>query len=116
MLLGIYARFLDPQTYVGFLENSYTYVTVVQVGDFAAGAEAQTVLPGGVYSASTSDIFQAATPGEFEKYLVKLGETESEALILMWLEANTVTLGSYLFFVILGLSLVALRVLSSVLR
>lgn len=116
MLFGFYVRFLDPQTYVGFPGNSYTYVTTAQVGSFVTNVDAQTVLPESVYSASSSDIFQASTPEQLEQRLVRLGETEAEMLVQTWFEANTVTLGSYLLFAALGLSFVALRSLTTFLR
>ena len=39
VLLGLEARFLDPETYVGFPAASYTYVTTAQVGAFVKGRE-----------------------------------------------------------------------------
>ena len=116
VLLSLYVRFLDPQTYLGFPENSYTYVTAAQVGGFVIDAQAETVLPESVYSASASDIFQAATPGELERRLVGLGEAEVEALTQTWVEANAVTPSSYLLFAAFGLSFAVLRVLTAFLR
>lgn len=116
VLLSLYVRFLDPQTYVGFPKNSYTYVTTAQVGGFTADTTAETVLPESVYSASGSDIFQAATTERLEQHLIKLGETQAEGLVKTWLEANAVTLSSYLLFTALGLSFALLRVLSALLR
>jgi len=115
-LISLYVRFLDPQTYVGFPKNSYTYVTTAQVGSFVGNADAETVLPERVYSASASDIFQAETPEKLEQRLVSLGETEGAALTQTWVEANAVRPGSYLLFAALGLSFALLRVLPRVLR
>ena len=116
VLLSLYVRFLDPQTYVGFPEHSYTYVTSAQVGRTVKGAGAETVLPERIYSASASDIFQAATPQQLEQRLVALGEAEAVSLTKTWLEANAVTLRSYLVFTALGLSLIALRGLTFIFR
>ena len=116
ILLNLYARFLDPRTYIGFPKNSYTYVTTAQVGSFVEDGTTETVLAESIYSASGSDIFQATTAERLEQRLVMLGAAEAEALTQTWLEANAVTLGSYLLFTALGLSFVALRVLSAVLR
>ena len=115
-LLSLYVRFLDPKTYIGFPENSYTYVTSAQVGGFISDATAQTALPESLYTASASDIFQAATPGQLEQRLVALGEAEVRAVTQTWLEANTVALSRYLLFAALGLSFIALRILNTLLR
>lgn len=47
VLLTLYARFLDPKTYVGFQPDSYTYVSSAQVGAFVGAAGPETALPGG---------------------------------------------------------------------
>ena len=116
VLLSLYVRFLDPKTYVGFPKHSYTYVTSAQVGNAVEGVGAETVLPERIYSASASDIFQAATPEKLGQQLVPLGNAEAASLTQTWLEANAVSLNSYLLFAALGLSLVALRVLAFILR
>ena len=116
VLLSLYVRFLDPKTYVGFPENSYTYVISAQVGRFIRGVGAEAVLPERIYSASASDIFQAATPEKLGQRLATLGNAEAASLTRTWLEANAVSLNSYLLFAALGLSLVALRILTFALR
>ena len=116
VLLSLYVRFLDPKTYVGFPKHSYTYVTTAQVGNFIKGAGAEAVLLERIYSASASDIFQAATLQKLGQRLVTLGNAEAASLTRTWLEANAVSLNSYLLFAALGLSFVALRVLAFMLR
>ena len=116
VLLSLYVRFLDPRTYVGFPKYSYTYVISAQVGNTVKGAGAETVLPERIYTASASDIFQAATPQKLGQQLVTLGNAEAASLTRTWLEANAVSLNSYLLFAALGLSFVALRVLAFMLR
>lgn len=116
VLLSLYVRFLDPKTYVGFPKHSYTYVTSAQVGNAVKGAGAATVLPERIYTASVSDIFQAATPEKLGQRLVSLGNAEAESLTQTWLEANVVLLNSYLLFAVLGSSLIALRVLTFAFR
>lgn len=116
VLLDLYARFLDPKTYLGFLEDSYTYVASAQVGAFAANVPYGTALPEGRYAESVSDIFQARTLSGLETRLTSLGETQVEALATAWLEANPVTLSSYLLFAALGLALASFRALPCFLR
>lgn len=108
VMLELYARFLDPGTYVGFPEDSYTYVVTTQVGSRPADV-AETVLPEGRYAASVSDIVQAATAEDLSTQLVSLGNEQVRALAMTWREANVVPPGTYLAFAALGLSLLALR-------
>lgn len=112
VLLGLEARFLDPETYVGFPEASYTYVTTAQVGSFVTNADPDTALSERRYTGSASDIFQARTPEALETRLVALGQAQVGMLVQAWLEANAVTSGSYLRFAALGLALAALRAVS----
>ncbi len=114
VLLNLYVRFLDPKTYVGFPKRSYTYVTSAQVGNFVQGVGAEAVLPERIYSASASDIFQAATPQKIGQHLTTLGNAEAASLTQTWLEANAVSPSSYLLFAALGSSFVALRTLTFV--
>ncbi len=111
VLLDLYARFLDPRTYLGFPEGSYTYVASAQVGVFAANVPYGTALLEGRYAESVGDIFQARTLTRLETRLTSLGETQVEALATAWSEANPVTLDSYLLFAVLGLALASLRTL-----
>ena len=112
VLLGLEARFLDPETYQGFPEASYTYVTTAQVGSFVKDANPDTALPERRYTGSASDIFQARTPEALEARLTTLGREEVETLVQAWLEANVVTPSSILRFAALGLVLALLRAVS----
>ena len=112
VLLGLEARFLDPETYQGFPAASYTYVTTAQVGSFVKGANPDTALPERRYTGSSSDIFQARTSEALETRLVALGQEEFGLLVRVWSEANTVAFGSYLRFAALGLALAVLRAVS----
>ncbi len=109
MLLGLEARFLDPETYLGFPKDSYTYVTTAQVGSFVGAAQPDTALLGRRYTDSASDIFQAQTPGDLVTRLTRLGLDEFNLLVQAWSEANALTPGSVLRFAALGLALAALR-------
>ena len=108
VLLELYARFLDPTTYVGFPDDSYTYVVTTQVGSKPADM-AETVLPEGRYAASVSDIVQAATAEELSAELVSLGNGQVRVLAAVWREANVVPSRTYLMFAALGVSFLALR-------
>lgn len=114
VLIALDLRYLDPETYLGFPENSYTYVSAAQVGAAPSGAE--TALREGRYSASASDIIQAEGSAEVEAQLLALGEAQIDALVQAWLEANRVAARSYLLFAGLGTALAALWVLGAALR
>jgi len=111
VLLTLYARFLDPETYLGFPPDSYTYVSSAQVGAFVGATGSKTALPGGRYRASESDIVQAPTAAALEARLVALGDEQSRALARAWGEANAPTGRAHLRFAGLGLLLAALRAL-----
>lgn len=113
MLLELYARFLDPATYVGFPDDSYTYVVITQVGSKPANP-VETVLPAGRYAASVSDILQAATPENLAEQLVSLDNEQVRALAATWRAANVVPLRTYLMFAALGASFLALRAVTAV--
>ncbi len=112
VLLELYARFLDPATYVGFPDNSYTYVVTTQVGAKPDNL-AETVLPEGRYAASVSDIVQAATAEDLSAQLVALGNKQVRVLAATWREANVVPPRTYLMFAALGMSFLALRGLTA---
>lgn len=112
VLLELYARFLDPATYVGFPENSYTYVVTAQVGAKPADA-AETVLPGGRYAASVSDIVQAGTAEDLSAKLVALGNEQARVLAATWRDLNVIPARTYLMFAALGMSFLALRGLTA---
>jgi len=109
VLLGLEAHFLDPETYLGFPKDSYTYVTTAQVGSFVGAAQPDTALPGRRYTGSASDIFQALTPGDLVTRLTGLGLDEFNLLVQAWSEANALTPGGVLRFAALGLALALLR-------
>jgi len=109
VLLGLEARFLDPETYLGFPEDSYTYVTSAQVGSFIPDASIDTALPERRYTASASDILQAGTANALETHLTALGR--EFGVLVVWSEANTVAPLSYLRFAALGPVLAVLRAL-----
>lgn len=112
-------RYLDPETYLSFPENAYTYVSAAQVGtlEHVASADITPVtLSESRYSASASDIIEAAGEAELEAQALALGEAQIGALVRAWLEANRVIARNYLLFAGLGGALLALRVLVTVLR
>lgn len=112
VLLDLYARFLDPKTYLGFPAASHTYVSSAQVGAFVADAGPETALPEGRYAASASDIFQARSARALEAQLIALGDEQVQALAGAWLGANTVPRRSYLLFGLLTLALLTPRVVT----
>lgn len=109
VLLGIYARFLDPKNYVGFPPSSYTYVTTAQVGRFSPQPSLETVLSPARYATSASEIFQAADADALTQRLVALGKQQVDDLAKHWLEANAVSATAYLLFAGIGAALLALR-------
>lgn len=112
VLLELYARFLNPATYVGFPDDSYTYVVTIQVGSKPVDM-AEPVLPEGRYAASVSDIVQAATAEDLSAQLVALGDEQVRALAATWREANVVPPRTVLMFAALGVSFLALRGLAA---
>jgi hypothetical protein len=114
VLLNLYARFLDSETYLylGFPAASYTYVSSAQVGTFVADAGPDTALPEGRYAASASDIFQARSARALEARLLALADAQVQALATAWLEANAVPRRSYLLFAALALVLLTPRVVT----
>lgn len=118
VVIALDLRYLDPETYLGFPENAYTYVSAAQVGTLGRGADltSELTLSESRYSASASDIIQAAGAAELEAQALALGEAQVTALAGAWLEANRVTARSYLLFAGLGGALLALRALVAVLR
>lgn len=112
VLLNLYARFLDPETYLGFPAASYTYVSSAQVGAFVADAGPETALPEGRYAASASDIVQARSARALEARLLALGDAQGQALTAAWLEANRVPRRSYLLFAAFALALLTPRALT----
>ena len=112
-------RYLDPETYLGFPENAYSYVSAAQVSTLERGAGADiapVTLSESRYSASASDIIEVAGAAELEAQALALGEAQITALVRAWLEANRVPARSYLLFAGLGGALLALRVFVTVLR
>lgn len=116
LLVGIYARFLDPASYVGFPTSSYTYLTTGQLGTFSPQPMVNTALVPTLYSTSVSEIFQAPDARALSQEIVSLGQTQVNDFVRHWLEANTVPRTLYLLFAVLGTALVALRLLPRLIR
>lgn len=76
VVIALDLRYLDPETYLGFPENPYTYVSAAQVGTLGRGADLTSELTPSEsrYSASASDIIQAAGADELEAQALALGE------------------------------------------
>ena len=104
--LSVEARYLDPETYIGFPENAYTYVVTAQVGTLTdAAAEAGVQQP--LYSATTSDIVSLrgdAAP------LLSVANAVLADLAQAWREDNAVPLAHLLLLAGLGLVLAGVRV------
>jgi len=114
VLLGVSARYLDPETYRGFPANSYTYVTTGQVGAHVEGATTGTSLQGSVYGASESDLFAAPSDEALRRELVALGHDQVRALTRAWLAANVVPTAHYLMFAGVALALIVARAVVTV--
>jgi hypothetical protein len=107
--LELYARFLDPEVYLGFPEASYTYVAAMQVGTHASTRSPEGALPDSVYVASASDIFQAGSAERLAAELLALTDEQAALLTHTWLEANVVPPERLLLFAGLALALLGLR-------
>ncbi len=116
VLFGIYARFLEPQSYLGFPPNSYTYLTTGQLGTFSPQPSLETALVPTLYSTSISEIVQAADATALTTQLTTLGRVQIEDLVRHWLEANRIPRLLYGLFAALGTALVGLRLLPLVIR
>ena len=114
VVLGVYARYLDPETYLGFPDASYTYVTTTQVGAYAATLTPETSLPESVYTASASDIVQAPTDEALRRELSALASLQGEALSQTWVAANVVAPFRYALFGVLAVGLVLARAVVTV--
>ncbi|ADI14195.1 conserved hypothetical protein [Truepera radiovictrix DSM 17093] len=110
--LELYARFLDPETYLGFPEASYTYVAATQVGAHAPTRSPEGALPESVYVASASDILQAPSEAALAAELLALTDEQAQLLTRTWLEANVVPPGRFARFGALALALVLVRALA----
>lgn len=115
-LFGVYARFLDPQSYIGFPPSSYTYLTTGQLGRFSPQPTFDTVLTTPLYTTSLSEIFQADGADALSRRLVALGNGQVDDFVKHWLEANAVPPRMYGLFAALGALLAGLRVLPRLVR
>lgn len=116
VLVSIYARFLDPETYLGFPPSSYTYLISGQLGMFSPQPTPETVLTPSLYATSVSEIFQAEGARALEQRLVLLGRAQVDDFLRHYHEANTVPLLFYGLFAALGTALVSLRLLPLLIR
>lgn len=83
-------RYLDPETYIGFGQRSYSYTLSLQVGTFAGRKSAEGVeqLPTPTYSAFVSDIYPEAEERPFEPFVAHEGERLVQGLAAYWWEDN----------------------------
>ena len=106
LLLNLDARYLEPETYVGFPENAHTYAVTAQVGKLA---ETDTLaLEALLYSATTSDIVSV----EENRELLEVASPTLSELAQAWRRDNIISTGDYLMFAGLALLLVGARVLA----
>ena len=111
VLLGLEARFLDPETYQGFPVASYTYVTTAQVGSFVPTRTPIPRYPKDVTRARRAKSFRRGPPMCWWHASSLSVRRRSVYLARAWSEANIVAFGSYLRFAALGLALAVLRAL-----
>lgn len=109
VVLDLYARYLDPETYLGFPEDSYTYVVSTQVGRYTSPLASDTTLAEGVYVAATSDILQAEGAAELQAQLLSLTDAQGQLLTQTWQEANLVPTQRLALFGALALVLALTR-------
>lgn len=105
--LSVEARYLDPETYIGFPENAYTYVVTAQVGTLTDAAAEAGVLERPLYSATTSDI--VSLQGDAAP-LLNVADAVLADLAQAWREDNAVPLAHLLLLAGLGLVLAGVRV------
>ena len=105
VLLSVEARYLEPETYVGFPDNAYTYVVTAQVGTLtgASGEEVEDTL----YGRATSDIVSVS---DRDAQLLGIANPVMNELAQAWRQDNVVPLAQSLIFTGLALLLVAARV------
>ncbi len=101
LLLDLDARYLDPETYLGFPENAYTYVVSLQVGTLA---EDEVLEP--LYVTTTSDIISIT---DAEAQLLFVVEPSLSELARTWRQSNLVSFAQHLAFSSLALLLVGAR-------
>lgn len=90
-ILTVEARYLDPESYVGFEPRSYAYVVYMQVGrhDGLASLLENQLLPDNRYNAYTSEIYAEPEGGEMvEAFMVEPAETLVWKLAGFWWEDN----------------------------
>ncbi len=104
VLLNLDARYLDPETYLGFPANAYTYAVNVQVGTFAGNENEALEEPR--YATTTSDIVSLT---DAEAQLLALVEPSLNELAQVWRQGNVVSFAQHLTFVGLALLLVGAR-------
>lgn len=105
VLLSVEARYLDPESYVGFPDNAYTYVVTAQVGTLA-GALSEEV-EGTRYGATTSDIVSVS---DRDAQLLGVAHPIMTDLAQAWRQDNIVPLAQFLIFAGLASLLAMMRV------
>ena len=110
LLLNLDARYLEPETYVGFPENAHTYVVSAQVGRLAATDD--LVLTELLYGTSTSDIVSI----EENRELLEVATPTLSELAQAWRQDNIISTRYYFMFAGLALLLVGARVLALIFK
>ena len=103
VLLSLDARYLDPETYLGFPENAHTYVVSVQVGTLADTKD-EVLEP--LYGATTSDIVSI---NDAEAQLLLVVAPSLNELAQTWRRSNVVSPTQHLAFASLALLLAGVR-------
>jgi hypothetical protein len=89
--LQVLARYLDPEAYLNFPEESYSYLTILQVGPFEeiAGLGLEEAAPGALHVLFGSALHsEAETAVSIGDQLVSAGEEQIRALARAWWDDN----------------------------
>ena len=106
-LLSLEARYLDPETYIGFPENAYTYVVNLQVGTPAAVSTESFVLEKNLYGSTVSDIVSIT---DMQPQFLTIVDSTVGDFVRAWQQDNKVPTAHYLTFAGIALLFVVARV------
>ena len=106
-LLSLEARYLDPETYLGFPENAYTYVASLQVGTPVGVSTENFVLEENLYGSTVSDIIPIK---DMKPQFLTIVDSTVADFAQAWQQDNKVPTARYLTFAGAALLLIVARV------
>ena len=106
-LLSLEARYLDPETYLGFPENAYTYVVSLQAGAPANAPTEGFLLEKNLYASTVSDIVSIT---DMEPEFLTIVNSTVGDFAQAWRQDNIVPVAHYLTFIGIALLLALARV------